>query len=147
MKSRNKTLMQLNRSMLIVAAMVIGLVAYSSPHDGTTLATGQERNWNVPAEAKKMKNPLAGDSQALERGRELYKIRCVMCHGDKGKGDGLVADSLNPKPTDLSKTATEQTDGELFWKITNGRLPMPAFEVTLNEEDRWALVTFINSGL
>lgn len=72
MKNRNKTLTQLKLSMLIVAAMVIGFVAYSSPSNGSTLATWQESNWNVPAEAKKMKNPVAGDSEALETGRKLF---------------------------------------------------------------------------
>jgi len=94
-----------------------------------------------------MKNPVAGDSEALETGKKLFKTWCVMCHGETGRGDGRVAANLNPRPTDLSKVVKEQTDGELFWKISKGKLPMPAFEVNLEEKDRWTLVTFIRSGL
>lgn len=35
-----------------------------------------------------------------------------------------------------------QTDGELFWKITIGRRPMPANRKLLTEEERWHLVNY-----
>ena len=36
------------------------------------------------------------------------------------------------------------TDGELFWKITNGRGPMPSRK-HLPETDRWSVVHYIRS--
>jgi cytochrome c oxidase cbb3-type subunit 2 len=41
----------------------------------------------------------AGDTAA---GEKVYKAFCVTCHGVTGKGDGLAAAGLNPKPLDFS---------------------------------------------
>ncbi len=37
------------------------------------------------------------------------------------------------------------TDGELFYKISEGKKPMPVFKTKLSEDDRWALVLLIRS--
>jgi mono/diheme cytochrome c family protein len=38
-----------------------------------------------------------------------------------------------------------QSDGELFYKISEGRRPMPEFKTKLTEEQRWQLVLFTRS--
>lgn len=43
---------------------------------------------------------LAGDS-----GEALFREHCAACHGADAKGDGPVAASLNPQPTDLTRLA------------------------------------------
>jgi len=30
--------------------------------------------------------------------RDLFKSRCAVCHGEAGRGDGVSAATLNPKP-------------------------------------------------
>jgi len=35
-------------------------------------------------------------------GKELYKFRCAVCHGEQGAGDGIAADRMYPKPRDFS---------------------------------------------
>jgi mono/diheme cytochrome c family protein len=53
--------------------------------------------------------------------------------------------ALNPKPADwTSRRVQDESDGELFWKITTGRGPMPAWR-HLPEADRWALVRYIRT--
>ena len=37
------------------------------------------------------------------------------------------------------------TDGELFWKITHGHRPMPAFKDKLSDEQRWRTVVYIRT--
>ena len=37
------------------------------------------------------------------------------------------------------------TDGELFYQISEGRKPMPAFKKRLTEEQRWQLVLLVRS--
>jgi mono/diheme cytochrome c family protein len=37
------------------------------------------------------------------------------------------------------------TDGEIFYQISEGRKPMPAFKRKLTEEQRWQLVLYVRS--
>ena len=39
-----------------------------------------------------------------ERARELFKERCVRCHGVRGDGRGVLASHLSPRPTDLTSS-------------------------------------------
>jgi mono/diheme cytochrome c family protein len=38
----------------------------------------------------------------VEEGREWYISYCTMCHGEDGKGKGVLADSLRQPPLDLT---------------------------------------------
>ena len=38
-------------------------------------------------------------------GRALYTDYCAACHGDAGKGDGVAAAGLTPRPADLTTLA------------------------------------------
>lgn len=40
---------------------------------------------------------------------------------------------------------SEPTDGELFWRISEGHLPMPPFKNKLSEAERWELVDYIRT--
>ncbi|WP_294040942.1 c-type cytochrome [Thiolapillus sp.] len=35
-------------------------------------------------------------------GRDLYRFRCEVCHGEQGAGDGVAADFMYPRPRDFS---------------------------------------------
>jgi mono/diheme cytochrome c family protein len=109
---------------------------------GTALA---QAPWVAPDAEKAKKNPLPSDKKVLEQGEKVAKVNCVSCHGAKGKGDGVAASALNPKPADwTSKRVQDESDGELFWKISNGRGAMPPWK-HLPDNDRWALVRYIKS--
>jgi len=102
--------------------------------------------WVVPARSAKKANPVAADDQSLATGKALYTAQCLSCHGNSGVGDGPAAKALEKNPGDLSKAKMwEQTDGELFWKITTGRKPMPAFETLTTEEQRWQIVNYVRT--
>src|SRR3990172_2845011 len=50
-----------------------------------------------------------------------------------------------PKPADWTSDGIQkQTDGEIFWKISNGRGSMPPWK-HLPEKERWEIVNFIRS--
>lgn len=101
-------------------------------------------DWKAPAEADKVSNPLKGNAVATVAGKKLYVQLCAVCHGEKGKGDGIAAISLNPKPANhTSKKVQAQTDGAIFWKITTGKPPMAAYKATLTDTQRWQLVNYI----
>ena len=102
--------------------------------------------WKAPAEADKLKNPLAGKEDAIKEGKKMFATMCAICHGDKGKGDGMAGAALNPKPTNLATTSFHaQSDGAIFWKITEGRAPMASYKTALSEEKRWQLVTYLRT--
>lgn len=106
---------------------------------------GAQGEWHAPAPDKAKKNPVAGGAKAVEAGKKVAQVNCVLCHGDSGKGNGPGAAALNPKPADwTSKRVQDESDGELFWKISNGRGPMPSWK-HLPEADRWSVVHYIRS--
>lgn len=106
------------------------------------VATAQE--WKAPEKARTMKNPVA-KAAGIADAKVAYDKNCVLCHGTAGKGDGPAAAALNPKPRNFGDKAIQgQTDGELFWKITEGRALMPGWK-TLPEQVRWSLVNYVRS--
>ena len=98
--------------------------------------------WVAPADAKAMKNPVKGVGNA----KKAVETNCVSCHGPMGKGDGPAAAALPPpKPANWTSAAIQkETDGELFWKISNGRGAMPPWK-HLPEQERWEIVNYIRT--
>ncbi|MDA1190373.1 MAG: c-type cytochrome, partial [Candidatus Poribacteria bacterium] len=92
---------------------------------------------------------------SLGRGLQLYQTECAMCHGSEGRGDGVAAYLMNPRPRDLASGVFKvrstglgdlPTDDDLMKIVTNG-MPgsaMPAFDHLL-ESDRLALVEAVKS--
>ena len=100
--------------------------------------------WNVPEAAKAKKNLYAADASSLARGKKSYEIECLRCQGKKGKGDGSNAMKLNKTVANLtSDYVQKQTDGELFWKISEGKKPMPLAKSTLTDDQRWDIINYI----
>jgi mono/diheme cytochrome c family protein len=131
--------MMFGRVTLAVLMLAVGLLVVG----GAALAQGP---WTAPAAEKAKKNPLPGGAKVLADAKKLAQINCVTCHGPDGKGTGPAAAALNPKPADwTSKKVQDESDGELFWKISNGRGAMPAWKATLSENDRWTLVHYVRS--
>lgn len=124
------------RTLTVVAAAVT-LVAGA----GITAASAQGE-WKAPADAKKTKNPVKGVGNA----KKNVETNCATCHGAGGKGDGPAAAALPPpKPADWTSAKVQaESDGELFWKISNGRGAMPPWK-HLPEKDRWEIVNYIRT--
>lgn len=82
----------------------------------------------------------------------LYKEYCLVCHGDKGDGNGFAAKFLDPKPRDFTSgkykirsTTSLPTDDDINRVITKG-IPgtlMPAFKQDLDEQEISSLVAHI----
>jgi mono/diheme cytochrome c family protein len=104
-------------------------------------------SWPVPEEAKQLKNPLQPTAPALKSAHDVYAEKCAHCHGDTGKGDGRDANRYDPTPTDFTDASkiSGATDGELFYKISEGKKPMPVFKNKLTQDQRWQLVLLIRS--
>ena len=115
---------------------------------GFTLAAcgaAAQTPWAAPESEKTKKSPVAAGPKVVEQGKKVAQVNCVSCHGSTGKGNGPAAMALSPKPADwTSKKVQDETEGEIFWKITTGRGAMPSWK-HLPEHDRWALVQHIRS--
>jgi mono/diheme cytochrome c family protein len=107
-------------------------------------AFSQESTWRAPANADKAVNPLQNDPSSINEGKKIYEAMCVICHGDKGKGNGAAGVSLAPKPANfLSITVRHESDGAVFWKLSEGNPPMASYKGLLTETQRWQLVNYI----
>ena len=98
-------------------------------------------NWKVPPEAAHKANPLGHNGNAVHGGRKLFLRNCVECHGDDGAG------MEKKHSADLQlPVVQDQSDGALFWRITNGDTDrgMPSFS-RLPELQRWQLVLYIRT--
>ncbi len=109
-------------------------------------AIAQWSDWVAPEEANAKESIYEpGDADAIDKGKALYATICFLCHGDQGKGDGLQAPALAKSPADFnSEQVQQQTDGELFWKITNGNDVMLSFAY-FTEDERWQLISYIRA--
>jgi len=126
------------RSGLLLAAS-LGLVLWAGAHG--------KKEWPVPEEAKKVTNPVPANETTLKTAKDIYAEYCAQCHGDTGKGDGTEAAMYKTKPADFTDAhmMSEMTDGEIYYKMTEGRRPMPSFKKTLTEEQRWMLVNYVKT--
>ncbi|HKQ72750.1 MAG TPA: cytochrome c [Blastocatellia bacterium] len=109
------------------------------------------QQWQAPADAANLTNPMKSNPDTAKMGREFYLQVCAACHGKSGQGNGINSnfpkrDGKPLPPTNLtSKVVQANTDGELFWKITNGKSPMPAHRIRLDDEQRWHIVSYIRT--
>ncbi len=102
--------------------------------------------WIAPVGANSGVNPLKGDVAATAEGKVLFTQVCAVCHGDKGKGDGIGGIALIPKPGNFTLEKTQsQTDGALFWKMSEGRPPMASYKPLLTSTQRWQLVNYLRT--
>lgn len=53
----------------------------------------------------------------LQAGKFVYERSCIHCHGDQGKGDGLAAPYLDPRPRDFTRGLFK------FRSTPNGMVP------------------------
>jgi mono/diheme cytochrome c family protein len=123
-----------------------GWVACSRPSPVAEVASSARR-WVASPEAKLVQNPIKPSANTLEEAEQLFRVNCAGCHGEQGDGNGPASVVLPRKAASFrdAKTMGSTTDGELFWKMSTGRAPMPAWGDLLPVEQRWELVNYIRT--
>lgn len=111
-------------------------------------------------EAAALSNPYAGDTRAMGKGEKLFQISCAPCHGEQGDGKGPV--TQNVPNTDPAKAirrfgmpapllsgagavTPSRTDGYIYLTIRNGGVVMPSHGLSLTDQERWAIVSYIRT--
>jgi mono/diheme cytochrome c family protein len=128
----------MTRTRLLVITAVIALSAFALRLFAGNRSYHQDLHWIAPESAISRPNPLAGNADAVKGGRKLFLRHCAACHGGDGTGIGRAA---NLQSADVQI----ESDGILFWKITNGNLDrgMPAFS-GMPALERWQLALYIH---
>ncbi len=113
----------------------------------------------VPVPIDFEKAPKYSEESAT-RGRDLYvKNECYTCHGDQGRSDGVSAPTLEDdfgpekyhiRPADLTKRWSFRggpTRKDIYRTFTTGLngTPMPSYQDSIPENERWDLVNYIYS--
>ena len=91
----------------------------------------------------------------MQSGAGNFMANCVTCHGPEGKGDGVLADSLDTKPSDLSNESiiSTRSDEYLIKVIENGGVSvglsesMPPWGTTFSDEEIRNVVQHIRDTL
>ncbi len=97
--------------------------------------------------------PIKGD---VQRGKSLYTRYCSICHGDKGRGDGPMAEvlgELGPAPLDFTnkELMAIRSNTDFFFAILGGgerggkSSYMPRWGGILSEQEIWDLVAYLRS--
>jgi mono/diheme cytochrome c family protein len=144
MSTQSKLVKYLRISVLMVSVLALFTFAYSG---GSAAGTdSMSEKWLSPAASASKKNPVAPTQASIAAGQKIYSKTCVMCHGKSGDADGPAVIELNIHPAKLSNPQLgTESDGSLFWKITTGKKPMPAYGKRFSETDRWNLVNYIRT--
>ena len=93
-------------------------------------------------------NPIPADAKSVALGGRLFQIYCATCHGNSGKGDGLVGAKLLLQPYDLTaEQTTGRTDGFIWGYMTFGGAIMPSYANDLSPAERWHLINYMRRVL
>lgn len=148
---------------VISVAALVGLCSGCGPHmiEQQKITPYERRMPTMPAgtvpiqgrlatltiqQGKLSANPLPRTQENLKNGKIFYGYYCLMCHGEKGDGNGPVGQSYVPKPTDLSSsTVTAMNDGQLYYRMLNGTGHSPVLVTTVLPEHRWPLVMYVRT--
>jgi mono/diheme cytochrome c family protein len=96
---------------------------------------------------QELANPYHPTAQTLEEGKALYQTYCMVCHGERGHGDGPIAGKIPPPPSYVSDRLMQFPPGRIFHVITMGSGKMPSYTAQLSVDERWKIVTYVHSSL
>lgn len=147
--------------MLIAAALllVVGIwvrppVSQADPN-GEGEEEGEHAHVPAPLEYADAHMPLSvwTDPKMIARGKDIYTVKCAICHGDSGDGKGPAGAALPLHPPDLRNKAAiaEMRDNYWVWRVSEGGLvdpfkskgsAMPPWKADLSMEERWAVIAY-----
>ena len=103
----------------------------------------QNPGWPVPDDQKGRICLVKFTPEIAKQGEAVYLKNCQSCHGLPTKKNFAA---ITPSPGDLSEPkAGSQKDGELFYRLTTGKIPMPEFRNILSEDERWSVIAYLRT--
>ncbi len=95
-------------------------------------------------------NPVDLTGENLARGKQMYDIYCISCHGPSGDGLGFLYTSDRypyPPASLVDEIVKELKDGEIYHSITLGYGIMGAHGGMIRPEDRWKIILHLRENL
>ncbi len=109
----------------------------------TVLSPIGGQDWIVPDDRKGRLSTFPFSDETRRSGEQLYSINCKSCHGTPGKNN---YQNLVPPPGDpATEKIQKNSDGEIFYKVSEGRGQMPSFKNVLTSADVWNIISYIRS--
>src|SRR5262245_8763644 len=96
----------MNRPLLFLCTTIV-VVACSKSEPAAPAAPPQAPPAPPPAAAAEP--AVTAQSANADDPKEVFKTRCVMCHGEKGTGDGPASAALNPKPRNYTEPTWQKS--------------------------------------
>lgn len=127
-----------------LVALAAGIVFTLAPASARAQGTSSLPPWLAPERASHRTNAVPTSAEAVKHGQRLFLRDCAKCHGNTGHGDGKDGLTLSPRPADFtSERVQAQTDGALYWKMTEGRGLMP--RATLGDQEKWSVIDYLRT--
>lgn len=118
-----------------------GTVAVGELREDVVYQTGRDEKGELIK-----RSPVPTTINLLKRGQERFTIYCSPCHGQTGKGNGIVAQrGFLPPPTFHSDLLRSYPDGQIYEAIANGIRNMPSYRSQIPVADRWAIVAYVRA--
>ncbi len=93
-----------------------------------------------------LQNPLPYTEDNLNEGKQLYTIYCAVCHGDNGKGQGILVEREKilgvPAYDDAGRAITE---GSVYHAMYYGLNNMGSYASQTTIEERWQIDHYVMS--
>lgn len=142
--------LQLVASTLFFALLAFILTSSKTLSSTKTTSTNSiqqdSTKWVAPKSADSLINPFESTEENIANGKLIFRKSCRSCHGKDGDGKGAGAIDLSTVvPSFIDKDFVKQSDGSMFWKITEGRKDMKSFRKELEKDDIWLVITYIKT--
>ena len=87
--------------------------------------------------------PLTAEEHS--RATNLFTAQCAVCHGKRGRGDGISALRLAPAPTNFHEVQPSQTYAESALRIGISGSSMPKWEGKLTADEQRLLARYVRT--
>ena len=149
-KTRSRTgwvILVLAAALIVIAMTRFNLTALHPPGPTETrLAVLAKRS--IIRRASRDGIPPRPSKASVDTGATQYGLDCSVCHGNDGRAQTPLGDSMYPRVADLtSKQVQSYSDQELYWIIQNGIrfTGMPGFSKVETADHIWDLVIYVRT--
>lgn len=116
-----------------------------NPYGWLPYRTGRVSKDSIDIVTAGMKNPLDSTAAIIGEGKVLYESYCKHCHGEKGMGDGKVADKYAGVANLKGDSYLKMSEPHIFQVITHGAGLMGAHGSQISPEDRWKIAKYVKA--